>query len=139
MSRRRIEIMEERSLACFIVFLLGIWIVFPGCATVQKYRPQSTENLLIATGFIMKVPTTPEGEAKFKALKPLEMAKGIKDGQVIYVYSDPYSCKCAYVGGEQQYAEFKRRNREQQATGQMKTLENFPPPYPVESESAWWW
>jgi hypothetical protein len=60
------------------------------------------------------MPTTPEGEAKLKALKPHKMVKGMKEGKVVYVYPDPQKCGCAYVGGEQQYAAYRRLALQQQ-------------------------
>ena len=93
---------------------------------------------MIAAGFVKRFATTPEGEAKIKALKPLKIAKGIKDGQVIYVYPDPYNCKCAYVGGEPQYAEFRRLTLERQIAednlaAAEATIETDP------TGSTWWW
>lgn len=129
--------MGKRFLTGLIVFGLGISLMFTGCATLNKQTAQSAEDRLIAAGFIMKMPTTPEGEAKIKALKPLRMARATKDGQVIYVYPDPYNCKCAYVGGEQQYAEYRRLSIQQQIAE-----DNLMAAEAIETDpvgSAWWW
>ena len=100
--------MKIGSWGCRIVFMLAVSFLFTGCATLTKQEARSTEDLLIAAGFTLKVPSTPEGEAKIKALKPLKLVRATKDGEVIYVYPDPFNCKCAYVGEEQQYAEYRR-------------------------------
>jgi hypothetical protein len=110
--------MGKEALVCFIVCVLVVSSIFAGCATVRKNESRGTEDLLIAAGFTRKVATTTEGQAKLNALKPLKMVRAKKDGEVIYVYPDPYNCKCAYVGGEQQYAEYKRLVRLQQMGGQ---------------------
>jgi hypothetical protein len=100
--------MEKGALVCLIGSMLAVSSLFAGCATVRKGKTRNTEDLLIAAGFTQKVATTTEGQAKLNALKPLKMVRAKKDGEVIYVYPDPYDCKCAYVGGEQQYVEYKR-------------------------------
>ena len=56
---------------------------------------------------------------------------------MIYVYPDPYKCRCAYVGGERQYAEFRRLTIEQQVAednliAEDATIETDP------AGSAWW-
>jgi hypothetical protein len=100
--------MGKGALVCLIGSMLVVSSLFTGCATVRKGKTQNTEDLLIAAGFTKKFATTTEGQAKLNALKPLKIVRAKKDGEVIYVYPDPYNCKCAYVGGEQQYAEYKR-------------------------------
>ena len=59
--------MDKPSVACFLVFMLGMSFWVTGCATLHKQAAQSTEDRLITAGFVMKVPTTPEGEARIKA------------------------------------------------------------------------
>ncbi len=105
--------MGKRALVCLIGSMLVGSSLFAGCATISKGKTRNTEDLLIAAGFTKKVATTSEGQAKLNALKPLKMVRAKKDGEVIYVYPDPYNCKCPYVGGEQQYAEYKRLAIEQ--------------------------
>ncbi|MGZ6219985.1 MAG: hypothetical protein ACXWMV_08305 [Syntrophales bacterium] len=100
--------MGKGALVCLIVCMVVVSSLFAGCATVRKNESRGTEDLLIAAGFTKKFATTTEGQAKLNALKPLKMVRARKNGEVIYVYPDPYNCKCAYVGGEQQYAEYKR-------------------------------
>jgi len=106
--------MGKRALVCLIGCMLVVLFLFAGCATVRENQSRGTEDLLIAAGFTKKVATTPEGQAKLSALQPLKMVRGIRKGGVIYVYPDPYNCKCAYVGGEQQYAEYRRLVAQQQ-------------------------
>jgi hypothetical protein len=101
--------MGKGALVSLIVcVLVTSFIIFVGCATIDKGKTRNTEDLLIAAGFTRRVATTTEGQAKLNAIKPLKMVRAKRDGEVIYVYYDPYNCKCAYVGGEQQYAEYKR-------------------------------
>ncbi len=100
--------MEKGASVYLIVCMLVVSSILVGCATIRKDETRNTENLLIAAGFTQKVATTAEGQAKLSALTPLKLVRATKDGKVIYVYPDPYNCKCAYVGGEKEYAEYKR-------------------------------
>jgi len=101
--------MGKKALESLIVYMLVVSsIIFAGCATIDKGKTQNTEDLLIAAGFTRRVATTAEGQAKLNAIKPLKIVRAKRDSEVIYVYYDPYDCKCAYVGGEREYAEYKR-------------------------------
>ena len=127
--------MRKAALGCLIVCLLVVSSLFVGCATIRKDNTKNTENLLIAAGFTQKVATTTEGQAKLNALKPLKMVRATREGEVIYVYPDPYNCKCAYVGGEREYAEYKRLAIQQQIAE-----DNFMPTEIMEpTDPGLWW
>ena len=128
--------MKEGSWVHLIGFILGISFLFSGCATINKQPAQSTEDLLMAAGFTVRVASTPEGEAKLKALKPLKIVKATREGKVIYVYPDPYNCKCAYVGGEPQYAEYRRLAAQRNIAEDDFAAAEFTEPTPVEPD--WW-
>jgi len=128
--------MKKRDLV-LIVSMLVASFMFAGCATIQKEDARNTGNLLIAAGFTQKVATTAEGQAKLNALQPLKMVRATKDGKVIYVYPDPYNCKCAYVGGEQEYAEYKRLAIQKQiAQENFMATEMIPEP---SADPGFWW
>jgi hypothetical protein len=126
--------MRGRSLVWLMAFGLGLSYLVTGCATLKEMSAQHTEELLIAAGFTTKVPTTAEGEAKFKALKPLKMVRGMREGKAVYVYPDPQGCGCAYVGGEQQYAEYRNLVL-QQETAEEDVLTVEPSADPL---GEWW-
>ncbi len=130
--------MGKRAFACLIGCMLVGSSLFAGCATVHKNQSQGTEDLLIAAGFTKKFATTSEGQAKLNGLQPLKMARGIRNGEVIYVYPDPYNCKCAYVGGEQQYAEYRRLvTRQQMGEQDSEALEWIDKP--MMDPESWLW
>ena len=129
--------MKEGSWLNLIIFVLGISFFFSGCATINKQSAQSTEDLLMAVGFTVKVASTPEGEAKLKALKPLKIVRATREEKVIYVYPDPYNCKCAYVGGEEQYAEYRRLIAQRNVAEDNFAAAEFTESTPVEPD--WWW
>jgi hypothetical protein len=85
-----------------------------GCAAVRKDEAQSAEDLLVAAGFKAKPADTAAKLAQLKALPALKMQVRSKNGQLGYSYADPYNCKCLYVGGPSQYAEYKRLAVKQQ-------------------------
>ena len=129
--------MEKRVLERLIVCVLIASSLSVGCTTIRKDNTKNTENLLIAAGFTQKVATTTEGQAKLTALKPLKMVRAKREGEVIYVYPDPYNCKCAYVGGEQEYAEYKRLAIQKQiAQENFMATEMIPEP---SADPGFWW
>jgi hypothetical protein len=63
-----------------------------------------TEQLLAAAGFQKKVADTPEKLAHLETLSPARtLVSHERDGHLYYVYADPATCKCLYVGTAAQY------------------------------------
>ena len=100
--------MGKEALVYWIVCVGVISSMLTSCGSISKHEAGRTEDYLIKAGFTKKLATTAEEQAKLSAFKPLKMVRAKKDGEVIYVYPDPDNCKCAYVGGEQQFMEYKR-------------------------------
>ncbi len=78
-----------------------------GCASTQ-----SKENMLVAAGFKVITPSTPEQIAKLKAL-PHKVTQVQKDGKIYYVFPDVPRNQ-AYVGGPQQYQAYRQLKLEKQ-------------------------
>jgi hypothetical protein len=91
-----------------IVALLGS-LALDGCGTalLQKDAPRM-ERTLIEAGFKMIPADTAEKVAQLQALPSYKLVKRTINGNVRYVYADPTGCQCAYVGGAEQYALYKR-------------------------------
>ena len=53
--------------------------------------------------------TTPEKLAQLHSLTPRTVPWRPQEGELRYVYADPTSCRCLYVGGEEQYQRLRRR------------------------------
>ncbi|HTP05330.1 MAG TPA: hypothetical protein VMM54_09270 [Nitrospirota bacterium] len=100
--------MGKEALVYLIVCVVVISSMLTSCGTISKHEARRTEDFLLEAGFTKKLATTAEEQAKLSAFKPLKMVRAEKDGEVIYVYPDPDNCKCAYVGGEHQFTEYKR-------------------------------
>ncbi|HQH99907.1 MAG TPA: hypothetical protein PLA18_01420 [Deltaproteobacteria bacterium] len=100
--------MNSKTVLWIAVLLLGCSFLFAGCAGMKKKEAARTGDILSAAGFTTKTPDSPEAWNKFNSMKPLKMMRTEKDGEIIYVYPDPYNCNCVYVGNEKQYQDYKR-------------------------------
>jgi hypothetical protein len=91
------------------VFVTALCIVgFGGCAALQASDARWTEQALTAAGFQVVPADTPEKLAQITALTPRTLMRQSQQGEVRYVYADPTTCKCLYVGGELEYQRFRR-------------------------------
>jgi hypothetical protein len=75
-----------------------------GCASMQT---QNKENLLIAAGFKVIVPSTVTQQQKLRALPAGKVTLVQKDGKIYYVFPDAANNQ-AYVGGLEQYQAYKQ-------------------------------
>jgi Mg/Co/Ni transporter MgtE len=64
----------------------------------------ATEQILAGAGFHKKVADSPAKLAHLKTLKPArKLVTHQREDQLYYVYADPETCKCMYVGTAAQY------------------------------------
>jgi hypothetical protein len=91
-----------------VVGLLGV-LSLAGCAALQTRDVASAERVLTAAGFQARPADTPEKRAYLESLTPRKVLLRSQDGERRYVYADPTSCKCLYVGGEEQYQQLRRQ------------------------------
>src|SRR4029453_2407796 len=82
-------------------------VAIGGCATLRADQTTQTEQILSASGFVMRPADTPESRAELPTLTPRKVVRHVRDGQAQYVYADPETCKCLYVGNEQQYQKYQ--------------------------------
>jgi len=75
-----------------------------GCTSMQT---QNKENLLIAAGFKVIVPSTAAQKQKLQALPAGKVTLVQKDGKTYYVFPDAANNQ-AYVGGPTQYQAYKQ-------------------------------
>jgi hypothetical protein len=69
-----------------------------------EWTTVTTEQLLAAAGFQKKVADSPAKLAHLETLTPArKLVVHQRDGQLYYVYADPETCKCLYVGTAAQY------------------------------------
>lgn len=75
-----------------------------GCTGMQT---QNKENLLIAAGFKVIVPSTAAQRQKLQTLPPDKVTLVQKSGKTYYVFPDAANNQ-AYVGGPKQYQAYKQ-------------------------------
>ncbi len=83
-----------------------------GCAVIRSYQAKQTEQLLTTAGFWRELANTPEKQASLKSLSPATISKVKRNNDIYYIYADPYNCNCLYIGGEAEYQQYKRLERE---------------------------
>ena len=69
-------------------------VLLTGCATIRGLQARDTEELS-AGGVLIS-------EATYR------LVSRTKDGTVQYTYADPDNCRCVYLGGSKEYAEYRR-------------------------------
>ncbi len=85
-------------------------IAAASCLTTAPAVAQSQRAVdmnLSTAGFIMREANTPAQMARLRSLPPRVMVPHRKNGTRYYVYADPDYCKCAFVGSETAYRQFR--------------------------------
>jgi hypothetical protein len=91
----------------WVLTVVVAWAVaLAGCAALQTAPTQSTEQLLSASGFHLKLADTPAKQAKLNTLMPNKIVPHDRNGKILYVYADPANNRL-YVGNEQAYQNFQ--------------------------------
>jgi hypothetical protein len=106
--------MEKKAVLWITVFLVGTSFALSGCAALRQKKAADTEALLSSAGFVARQPVTVEDMTKLEKARPLTLTRGERNGKILYVYPDPYYCKCVYVGTEENYREYTRIAKERQ-------------------------
>jgi uncharacterized protein YceK len=97
-----------------MVVILAVSAGLTGCAAIQRSQARDTEQLLAAAGFRMQLADTAQQQQQLAAMPAYRLVNHPKGDGVEYTYADPTNCKCAYVGGSKEYAEYQRLMTEQQ-------------------------
>ena len=87
--------MVFRSAPTFASLIAFIALLAPNSS---GYAQQTTGQLLISSGFNPIAATTPEMVTRLMSFPPNQFVLRQKGGRPYYVYADPSSCTCAYVG-----------------------------------------
>ena len=97
-----------------ILLLVALGLSVTGCAAIRAHQTVETEQVLAAAGFQVKPADTPEKLAHLQLLTPRKVVRYTRDGQPQYVYADPETCKCMYVGDEQRYQKYQELSLQKQ-------------------------
>jgi hypothetical protein len=80
------------------------------CASVQgdfaKSDASAVETQLNLAGFHLLAADTPQRIQSVHAMPPLAFSRVLRDGREYFVYADPVSCLCLYVGTPANYERF---------------------------------
>src|ERR1700732_5361607 len=99
---------ETMRWTTLILPLVALGLSVTGCATIRAHQTAETEQILSAAGFQVQPADTPEKLAHLQTLTPWTALRDGRDGQPQYVYADPETCKCLYVGDEQRYQKYQK-------------------------------
>jgi hypothetical protein len=61
---------------------------------------EATDMKLDDAGFVVRVADTPAKLARLRTLPPRKFIRRVKAGQPYFMYADPDTCKCVFVGDE---------------------------------------
>ena len=86
-----------------ILPLVALGFSVTGCAAVRAHQTAETEQVLAAAGLQVQPADTPEKVARY-----------LRDGQSQYVYADPETCRCLYVGDEKRYQRYQELSLQKQ-------------------------
>lgn len=89
-------------------------LTLSGCAAIRRHEAGSTEQLLAAAGFQMRLADNPERVHDLDVMPPLKLIARSHDDGVRYTFADPYKCRCLYVGGDKEYSAYQRLVTEKQ-------------------------
>jgi hypothetical protein len=106
-----------------VIALLALTV---GCATTTS--TQNTESMLVASGFKVVTPKTPEQQQKLQKLPPGKVAQINKAGKTYYIFPDAADNQ-AYVGGPKQYQAYQQLRLENKlAEERLETAEMYQDP-----------
>ena len=93
-----------KVLPYFAVILAG---ALGGCAAMQGEQTADTEKLLAGAGFEMRSLDSSGQKPDLAGVPPRQVVARQEGANTVYVYADPQSCGCFYVGGPEAYAQYR--------------------------------
>jgi hypothetical protein len=112
--------MAGRRMCWTLIILMMGAVALGGCAEMQTRQTQSTEQLLSASGFRLKLADTPAKQQNLKTFMPRQILPYARKGKVYYVYADPANNRL-YVGDQQAYQNFQALAVEKQIAQEQVT------------------
>ena len=105
---------ETMRWTALILPLVALSLSVTGCAAIRAHQTAQTEQVLAAAGFQVEPADTPEKLAHLQTLTPRKVVRDMRDGQPQYVYADPETCRCLYVGDEKRYQRYQELSLQKQ-------------------------
>lgn len=92
---------------------LGSAAFLAACTALHEFTATQNEKLLKTAGFKVVAADTPEKIESLNTLAPGKISRVGRGGQIYYVFTDPYQCRCMWVGLEPQYERYRRLEAEE--------------------------
>ena len=94
-----------------IMMVMTLGVILAGCAAVQEVKKsdaKGTEVWLAAAGFMVEYANTPEKADHLQTMTQRKLTSHQRGDQVYYIYADALSCKCLYIGVEENYQRYQQ-------------------------------
>jgi len=121
--------MEPRSVTNIARSTIVAMLLLTGCETIRRWQARDTEELLTAAGFRKQLIDAADTKP-LEATPPYRLVSRTMDGTVQYTYTDPDDCRCVYLGGSKEYAEYQRLARERRAAEDVWDRNSWGPEFP---------
>ena len=100
------------------MLVVMIVVGMAGCAASQREfevsEANDVESTLRSAGFRLIPSDTPQRIESMRTLPPLAFSRVARDGRDFFVYADPRSCMCIWVGTPGQMEHYARLARERE-------------------------
>ena len=95
------------------VVVAALLTALAGCTAMHELNSTQNEKLLKTAGFKAVAADTPERIESLKTFAPGKITRVGREAQIRYVFTDPYECRCFWVGLEPQYERYRRLEAEE--------------------------
>ncbi len=99
------------------VLLVAPMLTLSACQTIAQ-RVATKEDSLAAAGFQQRPANTPQRQAMLAKLPPNKFVTRTRGDVIHYVYADPISCHCLYVGTQAAYGRYVKQKQAQHIADQ---------------------
>jgi hypothetical protein len=87
---------------------VGLMLGISACTTSPAQVAQKGD-MLKAAGFQVRVADSPHRVAQMNQLPPNKVVTRVRNGQKMYLYSDPAACNCVYMGTQQSWDTYQQQ------------------------------
>jgi hypothetical protein len=111
-SRRSLKILPCGSTTLTkpirLLAAMGFLLAIAGC-TAPTAPVAQKGDMLAAAGFQVRVADSPHRVDQMKRLPPNKFVSRVRNGQPVYLYSDPAACNCVYLGTQQNWDVYQQQ------------------------------
>ena len=90
-----------------VLVSISLFVLLSGCTAIHSSEAESTERILAAAGFQMRMADTDAKIAHLQQFEQRKLIPQIKDGKQMYIYADADYCKCVYAGTAAAYQRYQ--------------------------------